>query len=291
MNELKNCPICASDKFDLFLETKDFSVSKETFKIVKCINCDFHFTNPIPEEDRISSYYKSDDYVSHNSTKKGIINKIYHVVRWYSLRKKLRLINKYSGNKFLLDIGAGTGHFLNLASKSGWNVNGLEPDAEARKVAYNVNQIKLNDIKELDKIENNSYDVITMWHVLEHVYHLNDQLESIKRKLKDTGVLVVAVPNMSSYDAKHYGEYWAAYDLPIHLYHFTPHSIKSLMDKHGLYQIDMRPMIFDSYYVAMLSEKYKGGSLIKGVMEGLKSNWRAKNGTYSSQIYIFKKKN
>ncbi len=290
MNNVALCPICDSPDNELVMNSIDYSVSKEAFSIVRCKSCGFHFTNPIPDEPSIGSYYKSESYVSHSSSKKGIINRIYHWVRWYSLKRKVSLINSLSKEKSVLDIGAGTGHFLRQAKSAGWKVTGLEPDSDARNLAKSVNDVELLDQQALYSLESECFDVITMWHVLEHVYHLKKDVQYITKLLKAGGTLVVAVPNMSSYDAKYYKEYWAAYDLPIHLYHFTKQDIINLFGLYNFELIETRPMVFDSFYVSMLSEKYKNGSLIKGFLTGLKSNWLAKEGTYSSQIYILRLK-
>lgn len=286
----EQCPICESKHSSVFMTTKDFSVSGESFSIVTCADCGFYYTNPVPEEDIIGKYYKSDAYVSHSSSKKGLINRVYHLVRWYSLRKKVALIKKLSKGRNLLDIGAGTGHFLSVASQKGWKVTGLEPDDDARALAKTVNGIDLLPLDRLHEMQPGQFDVITMWHVLEHVYHLKRDLEKLVSLLKPNGTLVVAVPNRKSYDARYYKEFWAAYDLPIHLYHFTRPDIQRLMDQFDLELVQTRPMVFDSFYVSMLSEKYKGGNLVNGILTGLKSNWLAEDDSYSSQIYILRRK-
>lgn len=290
MKQVEVCPICESKDQELFLNSFDYSVSKEPFSIVSCKSCGFHFTNPIPDELSIGSYYKSESYVSHSSSKRGIINRIYHWVRWYSLKRKVALINSLSKEKSILDIGAGTGHFLKEAKKADWNVTGLEPDEDARRLAKAVNNIELLEQQNLYSLKSASFDVITMWHVLEHVYHLKRDVGHITDLLKPDGSLVVAVPNMNSYDAKFYKEYWAAYDLPIHLYHFTQQDVLNLFSQYNFELVETRPMIFDSFYVSMLSEKYRNGSLFNGILTGLKSNWLAKEGSYSSQIYILRRK-
>jgi len=290
MKKIDVCPVCNHQEYSLVRAIIDHSVSKETFNIVKCESCGFHFTNPIPEEEEIGKYYKSESYVSHTSSKKGLINRIYHLVRWYSLRKKVRLIDKLTRGRNLLDIGAGTGHFLRVASEKGWNVVGLEPDDDARAIAKRENKIDLQPIKDLYLQSSQSFDVITMWHVLEHVYHLQKDFEQIVGLLKVDGYLVVAVPNRQSYDALKYKEYWAAYDVPIHLYHFVPEDIRKLGSQHNLDLVRILPMPFDAFYVSMLSEQYMKGNLLRGVLTGLKSNWLAKDELWSSQIYILQRK-
>ncbi|MDG1914202.1 MAG: class I SAM-dependent methyltransferase [Crocinitomix sp.] len=290
MNDIKNCPICDQTEFTPHLKAVDYTVSKDTFSIVTCNNCGFHFTNPIPTLDKIGEYYKAESYVSHSSTNKGLINKLYQRVRKYTLKQKVKLVKRVSKGNNTADIGAGTGHFLNACQEAGFNALGLEPDADARAFAEKTFKANIQSLDELHDLPNESRDVITMWHVLEHVYELRKDLDKITKILKPDGRLIVAVPNMSSFDAKHYQEFWAAYDLPIHLYHFVPDDIKRLFDHYEMELEEMLPMKFDAYYVSMLSEKYKGGNNVKAFFNGWRSNMKAKNGSYSSQIYILKKK-
>lgn len=287
---ITHCPICDAKDFVKFIDCVDYTVSNDMFTIVECTNCKFHFTNPIPVIEEIGEYYKSESYVSHSSTSKGLINKIYQKVRTYTLKQKVKLITKHSNGKNHVDIGAGTGHFINATTLAGFNSLGLEPDEDARKLAESTHKVNIQPLENLYDIEKKSVDVITMWHVLEHVYNLQKDLIQIESVLKDDGVLVVAVPNMNSYDAKHYKEYWAAYDLPIHLYHFTPNDINTLFEKHNMEVVEILPMKFDSFYVSMLSEKYKGGNIISAFINGLKSNIKANSEEYSSQTYILRKK-
>ena len=271
------------------MNVTDFFLSKEEFQLLKCTDCKLIATSPRPSADIIGDYYKSTDYVSHSSTKKGIVNRLYAIVRNHTLKQKVKLIRRLTTGKELLDIGAGTGHFVAKAQAAGFIVNGLEPDADARRVAKNEHNIELSDLNQLVSLPKSTYDAITLWHVLEHVYNLQEDLTTISSLLKGNGVLIVAVPNCSSYDAAHYEKFWAAYDVPRHLYHFTPESIIPLVESKGVKFEKMLPMKFDSYYVSMLSEKYKGGGIVSGFWNGWKSNIKAGNGKYSSQIYIFRK--
>ena len=290
LNTILNCPICDSKEFKHFLDCKDYTVSQKTFTIVECVSCGFHFTNPIPKIEDIGDYYKSESYVSHSSTNKGLINKLYQLVRKRTLKQKVKLIQSESKDKNHLDIGAGTGHFINATSNAGFNSLGLEPDEDARSLAVKLHNANIKPLEHLFDLEHNSMDVITMWHVLEHVYNLKNDLKQITSVLKDDGVMVVAVPNMRSYDAKKYKQYWAAYDLPIHLYHFQPNDIKNLFEQYGMEIDKILPMKYDSFYVSMLSEKYKGGNIISAFYTGLMSNLKADANSYSSQIYILRKK-
>lgn len=288
---VESCPICGSNESELYLESKDYSTSKEPFSIRQCSGCSFRFTSPVPSEDKIGSYYESEDYISHTDSKKGVMNKVYHIVRKKAIRNKEYLIDTFNVEKSLLDIGCGTGDFLHFCKEHGWDILGLEPDAGARSICAKKG-VPVKDIDELHRLEDKSVSVITMWHVLEHVYHLNRDFDKIKSVLKDDGKLVVAVPNCSSYDAQKYGEFWAAYDLPIHLYHFRPNDIKTLAEKYDMKVDKILPMKYDAYYVSMLSEKYKGGNLVNAFLTGAKSNRKANasNHQYSSQIYILSKK-
>lgn len=292
MNALTNCPICNGEKFSPFLICKDNTVSKENFNIVSCDSCNFKFTNPIPVEDKIGQYYKSEEYISHSNTNKGLINKAYQAVRNITLNQKEKLIADNNKRGRLLDIGCGTGEFLYYCKKSGWSVEGIEPDDDARKLGTTNYELDIHPEMHLKQIHNESVDVITMWHVLEHVYHLRDRIKELKRIIKSSGYIYIAVPNYESYDATIYKENWAAYDVPRHLYHFGKSDIKRLMEKEGMTVTDIIPMKFDSFYVSMLSEKYKTGKInyVNAFINGLKSNNQgSKSMNYSSLIYKIKK--
>lgn len=290
LKTIEHCPICNSTDHSLFIEAIDHNVSGDKFKIVECNQCNFRFTNPIPTEETIGEYYKSENYISHSSTNKGFINKVYHIIRNKAIKDKEKLSLKNSNGKSILDIGCGTGDFLNYCKLQNWKTLGLEPDESARKLAINKNNLEVKDTSELYNLEENTFDTITMWHVLEHVYNLNKDIEQYKKVLKPNGTLIIAVPNCSSKDANHYKKDWAAYDLPIHLYHFRPNNMKELFKNHGMNLTEILPMKFDSYYISMVSEQYKNGNILKGFWNGFKSNLNANksNNEYSSQIYIIK---
>ena len=290
MKNITHCPICKSPDFSPYLSCKDYTCSGEQFNLVQCSSCDFVFTNPVPKEEEIGSYYQSEEYISHSNTSKGIINSLYKTVRNITIQQKLKLVGQFNDGKKLLDIGCGTGEFLNSCQKAGYDVKGVEPSEIARKQAQDNYGLQIETEEILNNTLPNSIDLITMWHVLEHVYPLNDRMASIKKLLKPKGVAFIAVPNRNSFDAKHYGEFWAAYDVPRHLYHFTPKNIFDLCKKFELQLIKTLPMKFDAFYVSMLSEKYKNNgkaNLLKAFWIGLLSNLKAKKEeSYSSQIYI-----
>ena len=290
METINSCPICKGESFSPFLSCIDHTVSRETFQLVTCSACGFRFTNPRPKEDELGKYYKSEDYVSHSNTKKGFINYTYQAVRKYTLLKKLQLISKYFKTGKILDIGCGTGEFLSTCKSAGWQTIGIEPDAGARKMAIDNYGLDIKEEDELKNLESESFEIISMWHVLEHVPNLNERIEEIKRLIKPGGIIIIAVPNCSSLDAKIYKENWAAYDVPRHLYHFTPNDISTLFSNHGLNVFKILPMKFDSFYVSMLSEKMKTGkpNIARAIINGLRSNLSPSNKglNYSSQIYI-----
>ncbi|MES2593548.1 MAG: class I SAM-dependent methyltransferase [Bacteroidota bacterium] len=293
MKFLSTCPICETAQMQTFLACRDNTVSHETFTIVECDSCGFKFTNPRPEESRLGEYYKSEEYVSHSNTNKGFINSAYQLVRKYTLQKKLLLISKFYRSGKILDIGCGTGEFLKTFKDAKWNTLGIEPSPEVRKLARENYGLDVREEADIKNLEPASFDVITMWHVLEHVPDLNDRIEDLKRLIKPKGLIVVAVPNCSSLDAKIYKENWAAYDVPRHLYHFTPKDIETVFNKHELTVFRVLPMVFDSFYVSMLSEKYRSGksNIPLALWNGFRSNLAAiKYGkTYSSQIYLIRK--
>lgn len=289
---LKGCPVCNALVFKHFLVCKDYTVSKQEFQILHCESCGFKFTNPRPAAHEIGAFYQSEDYISHSNTNRGLINKVYQLVRNYTLKNKLRLIDKLHSKGTLLDIGCGTGAFLRTCSLAGWKVKGTEPDSNARAVASSDNQITIEP-DFLTAYPDEQFDIITMWHVLEHVHLLSETLDKLRRNLSSDGKLVIAVPNSESYDAKYYSHHWAAYDVPRHLYHFAPKTLTQLIEKFGFKIAEVKPMYFDAFYISMLSTKYRDGKInyAEAVFRGLKSNSWAKNNNdnYSSLIYIFKK--
>ncbi|WP_338406984.1 class I SAM-dependent methyltransferase [uncultured Flavobacterium sp.] len=272
-----------------FLTVKDYSVSKETFDLYQDEVLDMLITFPQPSIEDLGKYYESVDYISHTDSKRSLFEKLYHFIKTIALNNKLDLINSLQPDKGkILDIGAGTGDFLSAAKKGGWQTIGVEPSEKAKAIAINKG---VSFVDKTAVLENNSFDVISMWHVLEHVPDLDKQIKELKRLLKPTGTLIIAVPNFKSFDAKHYGKFWAAYDVPIHFWHFSKTAIKLLFEKEEMKLEKVLPMKFDSFYVSLLSEKYKSGKMnfIKAFFIGLQSNLSAKkNFEYSSHIYLLK---
>lgn len=290
------CPICNGKENSPALRVKDFSVSGEFFEINFCDKCNFLFTASPPSPDKIGIYYQSDEYISHTDSNDGLFNKLYQLVRRFTLYSKHNLILKYSKISKpgkLLDYGCGTGAFLKEMKAGGWEVAGVEPDESARLKASTQTNITVIEPSKIQIYQDQVFDVITLWHVLEHVHDLHPTIDKLKRMLSPDGLMVIAVPNHTSLDAKHYRENWAAYDVPRHLYHFNPKSLEFLLGSHGLIITKILPMWFDSIYVSLLSEKYKYGKyrMIPAILHGVYSNFMSifRPGTCSSQIYIIRK--
>ena len=272
-----------------FLTVKDNSVSKETFELLYDENLDMLITSPQPDENTLGRYYESEDYISHTDAKRSLFEKAYHFIKNIALKNKLSLINDLQKKKGkLLDIGAGTGDFLLVAKQNGWNAIGIEPSEKAKAIAQQKGvELKSN----LSEFQDHSFDLITMWHVLEHVPNLENQIKELQRLLKPNGSIIIAVPNFKSFDANYYQEFWAAYDVPRHLWHFSKTAIQKLFLAENLELQKVLPMKFDSFYVSLLSEKYKTGKMnyIKVFFIGLRSNIKAKKSLeYSSHIYVLK---
>ncbi|MCD8528565.1 MAG: class I SAM-dependent methyltransferase [Chitinophagales bacterium] len=288
------CKVCEHDAVTHFLTSEDYCVSHEVFEINKCSNCGFAYTVNAPSQNEIGRYYEHADYISHTDTKEGLFFKVYHAVRNYMLGQKLGYIKKQKAIKSILDIGAGTGYFVNYALSKGIEVKGVEPDADARTQAHkNFNFHLLGSLQDALAL-NRQYDAISMWHVLEHVHELDAYFEDFRKLLNEKGILCIAVPNYTSFDAQHYGKYWAAYDLPKHLWHFSPTSMKILANKHSFRYVQSYAMPFDPFYIALLRRKNKGGGFFSKISAFAVGKWSFIKGFFnaekaSSVVYVFEK--
>lgn len=287
------CPLCGSDQISPALTAVDHTVSRESFAIWECGGCTLRFTQDVPDASSIGPYYRSDSYISHSNTSKGLVNRLYHMVRTQTLSDKYRLIASAARMRKgqLLDIGAGTGAFVGYMRGLGWEVTGLEPDETARAVSVRDHGVDLLEMDKLFSLPPDSFDAITMWHVLEHVHDLHRYIETLKTLVRRNGRIFIAVPNYTAYEAGVYREMWAAYDVPRHLYHFSPDAMGRLLTEHGLQLQMTQPMWYDSIYISMLSEKYRHngrGNALKAAMVGLYSNMRAfiNKAHCSSLIYV-----
>jgi len=289
------CVICKSEKIAVLHTCIDYTATKETFEVWKCNSCSHGFTQKIPVQAEIGKYYDSAEYISHSDTKKGLVNKLYHSARNYMLNSKRKLVQKFTVSKTpkLLDIGSGTGYFLNNLKEHNIQSEGLEVDENSRKRSIEKFDVKVSDLDKLFLFESDAFDAVTMWHVLEHVETLNEYIIQIKKILNAKGKAFIAVPNHDSYDGAFYKQYWAGFDVPRHLWHFTPKSMELLFKKHGMRLVKKKHMPFDPFYISLLSQKYKGGALqfLKGMTIGKLAFF---NGLFnvdkaSSVIYIFEK--
>jgi 2-polyprenyl-3-methyl-5-hydroxy-6-metoxy-1,4-benzoquinol methylase len=289
------CPVCNSTSIHPLLTVKDESVSGEQFVIWQCEQCTLRFTQDVPDEASIGPYYKSPDYISHTNTNKGLLNKMYQRVRNFTLNQKANLLTHATGLQHgkILDVGSGIGAFLDVMKEKGWQVDGVEPDDDARKLAKELFGLSIKDPSALFNFPASSFDAITLWHVLEHVHALHDYVEQLKTLLNKKGKLFIAVPNYQSLDSEIYRLKWAAYDVPRHLYHFTPKAIEVLMKQHGMKVTAKKPMWFDSFYISLLSSKYRNGytNWLGAGISGLRSNIKAltNKDRCSSLIYIISK--
>lgn len=298
MDRLKidTCPLCGGHSLKHALTCTDHYASGETFEVQQCAQCGLMLTQGVPAEAEIGRYYETPDYISHSDTRKGLMNRVYHLVRSYMLGRKAALVRRTSGLKTgrLLDYGTGTGYFAHTMKRCGWEVEAIEKNESARAFSKVHFDLDVKGEEALHTYPDASMDVITLWHVMEHLEHLEEMWRSLHKLLKEKGVLIVAVPNPTSYDARHYGAWWAAYDVPRHLWHFSPSVMQQLGAKYGFILEGRHPMPMDAFYVSMLTEKYKGSraAFVKGLWTGTRA-WLSALGRKdrsSSLIYVFRKK-
>jgi len=296
MTKVDICNLCGSIIKDEIFKVKDFLVSGEEFSLIRCSKCSLISTSPRPDKNSIGKYYKSEDYISHFDKPKSLTDKIYFAVRKYMISKKINFIKKLKQEPIsILDFGCGAGAFISECNKQGWAIAGYEPDDTARQICDKNNKIAtFSNFEHLKNSKPEPFDVITMWHVLEHVQDIKETLSGLTNLLKHDGLLVIAVPEHNSFDAEFYKKYWAAYDVPRHLYHFNETTIKYSARMLNFDVIKKKPLIFDSFFVSMISENYKKNKLgiVRAAIIGLLSNLKGffTNTPYSSQIYFLKKR-
>lgn len=285
------CPWCGSNKAQINLWLKDEFLTKKDFHICECLNCGLLYTMPRPSKEKIGAYYKSDEYYSHQENKKGFVPRLYEAIKKINLKHKFRLASRDLPVGKLLDIGCGVGDFLHIAENKGWQCTGVEPSEEAREIARQRIKGDLLYSEDLEQLPDQSFDLITMWHVLEHVDDLKWQVAQLQRLIKPNGRIVIAVPNYRSYDGRFYNAYWAAYDVPRHLNHFNKTVVTKIFKTSGLSLVSMDKLVWDAYYISFMSEQYKHHfmPLVRGVFRGLVSNAKARrSGEWSSLVYVFR---
>lgn len=266
-----SCPLCQSSQVSPWMKTIDFMVTREGFEIWQCQDCGFRFTQNAPDADEMGKYYQSREYISHSDIRKGLMNRLYHLGRTVMLQRKWQMISKIKSKGKILDTGCGTGYFADYMKRKGYDVTGVEADLNAKAFAereFGLEVLFPEDL--MEKKLSGPFDVITLWHVLEHLHDLDLYMERVKECLAPGGILVIALPNCNAYDARHYKEFWAGYDVPRHLWHFTPSTFEKLSSDHGFEICKMKRLPLDPFYHAMLSEKYKGHKLymITGIVIG-----------------------
>lgn len=285
------CPSCGSHKTRFFLKVKDYRVSGDHFPIHFCGACGLHYTALVPSKEDMFAFYKSDTYDSHRLDNKSLISRLYRLVRRLNTRFKISWIKKYQSEGLVVDYGCGLGHFVLALQNEGFDSRGYEIDAEVRSLSSRELGLDIGPLESFFGLENSTVDVLTMWHVLEHIYDLNEDVSKIFEKLKKNGIALIAVPNFKSFDAQVYGSSWEAYDVPRHLYHFDCQTIISFIEKFGLSHVATYPMRFDSFYVSMRSEKNLSSSnFFRALWRGFYSNLKGKKQGYSSQVFVFRKR-
>ena len=287
------CPWCGSAKAQINLWLKDEFLTKEDFHICECLNCGLLYTMPRPSKEKIGEYYKSEEYYSHQENNKGFIPKLYEKVKKVNLKHKYELATKGIQTGKLLDIGCGVGDFLHTAETHGWQCVGVEPSEDAKAIARQRTNAELLSSEDQEQLPDASFDVITMWHVLEHVDDLRWQVTQLQRLIKPNGRIAIALPNYKSYDGQYYKEHWAAYDVPRHLSHFNRQTITKILTTNNLKLIKTDKLKWDAYYISYMSEQYKIHKLplFRGAYRGWLSNMKARrSGEWSSLVYIFEQK-
>lgn len=291
IEEVTTCPICQGTQFQNSIPCLDHTTSGEMFHVKHCSSCGLGITSPRPVANDAARYYASSQYISHTSSSKGIIDSIYLIVRSLTIKWKLRLVAPFLRDGALLDYGCGTGSFLTAVASKNIQAFGVEP-SDARK--------KINPaiavVPSLQELTTRTFDVITLWHVLEHVYSLRETLQRLTEMLSPNGAIFLAVPNHESPDAHHYKANWAAYDVPRHLWHFSRQSMATFLQQEGLHIVKVIPMKLDAYYVSMLSEQYAFPKspgvirLMRALWVAFRSNLTAKKQiNYSSLIFVVQK--
>lgn len=286
------CPWCGSENAQLHLELKDLFLTQEPFKILECKECGLLYTTPRPNKDEIGRYYNSEEYYSHQENKEGFIPKVYEKVKSVNHKNKYGIATEGKEKGKALDIGCGVGDFLHTMEQHGWDCTGVEPSEDAKVIAKKRIKGQLLSSEEQENLPDSSFDIITMWHVLEHVDDIRWQIQQLHRLCKPGGRIIIALPNYKSYDGQYYKAEWAAYDVPRHLNHFNKETLIKILEESGLRHVKTEKLVWDAYYISYMSEKYRKHSipLLRGAFRGLVSNCKArKTGEWSSLVYVFER--
>lgn len=267
---------------------RDHFVSGESFDLLWSDRKGVLKTDPVPH--RLEDYYAGPEYASHEEGGSGWKGRMYRGVRHFQHGLKYAWVKRLSPKPGIaLDVGTGTGEWPDYLSKRGWAVRATEPSAKGRSRATAKGVQITQDFMSL---EGEAFDLITLWHVMEHIGSLDKALAQINRLCSPNGYVIVAVPNFLSWDAGHYGVFWAAWDVPRHIWHFSRAGLIALYEEHGFSLVRTYPLWADAFYVSLLSEGYKRGraSVVRALWSGLRSNMRSLlDSEPSSRVYVFQK--
>ena len=275
--------------FTLIAKTKDYLVTGSSFEVRLDQQTQIAHTYPQPSEDELGKYYASEEYISHGNKKRSVIERVYAIAQKIMLKQKEQWLTKHSKqNKRYLDFGCGTAALVQHLNQKNWEAYGVEPSEKAR----NFSIVKERLYPSLEELPQKDFDVIALWHVLEHLSDPAKSLKAFYDRLDHQGHLFLALPNFNSYDAKYYENFWAAYDVPRHLWHFSAKGIIGLCEENGFEFVESKGLGLDAFYVSYLSERHQKNKVafIKGMIVGCWSNLLALfTQEYSSKLYVFKK--
>ena len=276
--KLDRCPACGSPDIGSYTTITDHYYSKENFDIAACKGCGLRFTQNRPAPEEIGRYYDSENYASHDSGKKAsVFLKVYQMARDYMLGLKFNLVRQFKPEwKQVLDYGTGEGFFTEYLLKKGKDASGIEPSAVAREnFKSRTGKTLFEDIDALPA--DKTFQVITLWHVLEHIHTLRETMEKLTERLEQKGIIVIAIPNQKAKDLEAFGPHWAAWDVPRHLYHWDTDSLSAFMKSLGLVRIHTGQLPLDPFYIGMISARYAGKGAVSGILTGLKSYFHGKS--------------
>ena len=294
--DFNSCPLCGAYGQTPYADCTDFTVSRESYILMRCPECGMVYTSNPPKECDTSKYDKLDLKLKLGDSPAGLIHKLYYYIRLRMLSRKAHIVESqsYRTGGSLLNYGAKTGYFSHKMERRGWKVTSIEKYHEERLFSLEMFHHRMFDVPEMDRLHPETFDVITLWHVFEHCYDPNGLLDKFYKLLRPTGILIMACPNIRSTDAMHYGPYWAAYDVPRHLWHFNTTSLSELAHKHGFTLMHRERMPFDCFYISILSEKHKRHKMafLRGILYGFHC-WLvslAHPDSSSSMVYVFRKR-
>jgi 2-polyprenyl-3-methyl-5-hydroxy-6-metoxy-1,4-benzoquinol methylase len=271
------------------MKIKDYFYSQDVFEVLPSKHEGVLETFPKLNEAELSGYYNHENYISHQTKSKTLLEKVYQVAKRVMIKRKQNKVFNFCKSGRILDIGTGTGDFLKSFDSKSWEKFAIEPNEGLHKALKNE---KIHILKSVEEIQHQQFDVITLWHALEHIPNLEGTLQRIQSSLNPDGVLIIAVPNYNSYDAAFYKTHWAAWDVPRHVWHFSKSGLISLCQKFNFEFVTNSPLLLDAFYISIISEKYRNSNnMLRAFCVGLYSNLLGlfKN-EYSSFVYVLNAK-